>query len=52
MLGLFDLFVPSFVKQYAQLADTVTAATKAYVDDVRAGRYPRIPSEVTGVETP
>ena len=52
MLGLFDLFVPSFVKQYAHLADTVTAATKAYVDDVRAGRYPQIRSEVAGVETP
>jgi 3-methyl-2-oxobutanoate hydroxymethyltransferase len=52
MLGLFDLFIPSFVKQYAQLSHTVTTATKAYVDDVRAGRYPRIPSEVAGVPTP
>lgn len=51
MLGLFDLFVPPFVKQYAHLADTVTAATKAYVDDVRAGRYPRVPSAVAEVET-
>jgi 3-methyl-2-oxobutanoate hydroxymethyltransferase len=41
MLGLFDRFVPSFVRQYATLADTVTAATKAYVEDVHAGRYPR-----------
>lgn len=52
MLGLFDLFVPSFVKQYAHLADTVTTATRAYIDDVRAGRYPRIPSEVAGAPTP
>lgn len=48
MLGLFDRFVPSFVKQYAHLADTVTAAAKAYVDDVRAGRYPQIPTGIRG----
>lgn len=35
MLGLFDRFVPSFVKQYAQLADTVTNAARAYIDDVK-----------------
>jgi 3-methyl-2-oxobutanoate hydroxymethyltransferase len=41
MLGLFDRFVPSFVRQYATLGDTVAAATKAYVEDVHAGRYPQ-----------
>jgi 3-methyl-2-oxobutanoate hydroxymethyltransferase len=41
MLGLFDGFVPSFVKQYAELAGTVTTAVRAYADDVRAGRYPQ-----------
>jgi 3-methyl-2-oxobutanoate hydroxymethyltransferase len=46
MLGLFDRFVPSFVQQYAKLADTVAAATKAYVDDVHAGRYPRAKAAV------
>ena len=46
MLGLFDRFVPSFVKQYAHLADTVVTATHAYVDDVRAGRYPQAASVV------
>lgn len=35
MLGLFDRFVPSFVKQYAQLADVVTNAARAYIDDVK-----------------
>jgi 3-methyl-2-oxobutanoate hydroxymethyltransferase len=48
MLGLFDRFVPSFVKQYANLAATVAAATEAYVDDVRAGRYPQTLSKVAG----
>ena len=41
MLGLFDRFVPSFVKQYAKLAGTIDAAVRAYVDDVHAGRYPQ-----------
>lgn len=48
MLGLFDRFVPSFVKQYANLAETIAAATEAYVDDVRAGRYPQTLSKVAG----
>jgi len=51
MLGLFDGTIPSFVKQYAQLADTVTAATRAYVDDVRTGRYPQVSSKVAGVQS-
>jgi 3-methyl-2-oxobutanoate hydroxymethyltransferase len=46
MLGLFDRFVPSFVKQYAKLADTIDAATRAYVDDVHAGRYPQTLSKI------
>jgi 3-methyl-2-oxobutanoate hydroxymethyltransferase len=40
MLGLFDGPIPPFVKRYARLADDVAAATRAYVDDVRTGRYP------------
>lgn len=40
MLGLFDEFLPPFVKQYARLADTVVAATREYVGDVQAGRFP------------
>ena len=40
MLGLFDEFVPPFVKQYAKLAETILDAGKAYIDDVRAGRFP------------
>jgi 3-methyl-2-oxobutanoate hydroxymethyltransferase len=52
MLGLFDRFVPSFVKQYARLADEVTNAARAYADDVRSGRYPRSPSTVADVPLP
>src|SRR5688572_9104401 len=40
MLGLFDGFTPSFVRQYAQLGDSIRAATEEYAADVRNGRYP------------
>lgn len=40
MLGLFDRFVPPFVRQYAQLAGTVTDAARQFADDVREGRFP------------
>jgi 3-methyl-2-oxobutanoate hydroxymethyltransferase len=48
MLGLFDRFVPSFVKQYAQLGNAIVAAAHEYVDDVHAGRYPLQPAPVGG----
>lgn len=40
MLGLFQEFVPSFVKQYAKLGDQIVAAARSYADDVRAGDFP------------
>jgi 3-methyl-2-oxobutanoate hydroxymethyltransferase len=40
MLGLFDEFVPPFVKQYAHLGEAILGATQAFADDVRAGRFP------------
>jgi len=51
MLGLFDGYVPSFVKQYARLNETVVAAAQAYVEDVKAGRYARPASTVADVPT-
>jgi 3-methyl-2-oxobutanoate hydroxymethyltransferase len=50
MLGLFDGPVPSFVKQYADLAATVTAAARAYADDVRSGAYPPTRTPVSTTE--
>jgi len=38
--GLFDTFVPRFVKQYAKLGDAVTQAAKEYIADVQGGRFP------------
>ena len=39
LLGLNEQ-VPSFVKQYAHLADTVRTAFAAYVKDVSEGAFP------------
>jgi len=52
MLGLFDRFVPPFVKQYAHLAETVVTAGREYVEDVRAGRYPKAAQEIAPTRTP
>ena len=41
VLGLFDAFVPSFVKQYARLGDSVLSAAKGFASDVRRGTYPK-----------
>src|SRR6266550_629051 len=41
MLGLFDTFVPSFVRQYAQLGDLIFDAARNYANDVREGVYPQ-----------
>lgn len=41
VLGLFEEFVPSFVKRYAELGPAVVDAASRYVDDVRNGRFPQ-----------
>ena len=41
VLGLFDGFVPPFVKQYAQLGEMILSAAKEYADDVRQGAFPQ-----------
>jgi 3-methyl-2-oxobutanoate hydroxymethyltransferase len=40
VLGLFGDFRPKFVKHYAELAGTITAAAAAFAADVRARRFP------------
>lgn len=40
VLGIFQAFTPKFVKKYADLADQITKAFEAYVEDVRALRFP------------
>jgi 3-methyl-2-oxobutanoate hydroxymethyltransferase len=38
--GLNDQAIPSFVHQYAHLANTIVKATQAYIEDVRSGQFP------------
>ena len=40
MLGLFDRFIPKFVKKYADLHGEMQRAFGEYIDDVLARRYP------------
>ena len=39
-LGLFDEFVPPFVKLYAKLGEQVVKAAQQYADDVKEGKFP------------
>ena len=40
VLGLYDGPMPPFVRQYARIADQIVDGAKAYIEDVRAGRFP------------
>ena len=40
MLGMFSDFTPKFVKRFANTGEVVTAAFKAYIDEVKAAAYP------------
>jgi len=40
MVGLFDRFVPKFVKQYTKLSSSILEAIKAYKQDVELVRFP------------
>jgi len=40
LLGMFDKFVPKFVKQYAQVGDIIVKALQEYKEDVVAGKFP------------
>jgi len=40
LLGLFEKFVPSFVKQYANLAPEIKKAAQSYISEVGSGVFP------------
>lgn len=40
VIGLFDRFVPKFVKRYAELKDDAVIAMKKYRDEVISGEFP------------
>jgi 3-methyl-2-oxobutanoate hydroxymethyltransferase len=40
MLGLFDKFIPKFVKQYSNLKNQADNAIKNFIDEVKKGKFP------------
>ena len=50
MLGLFEKFVPRFVKQYKALAPDIISGFGTFTDEVRSGRYPAPEQCFTGGE--
>lgn len=40
MLGMFEKFIPKFVKQYQQMAPMIREGVKQYVSEVRDGSFP------------
>lgn len=40
MMGLFDRFVPKFVKQYRNLSTEIVDALMEYKEDVKTGKFP------------
>ena len=40
LIGQFQAFTPKFVKKYANVAEVITGAMRAYVEDVKAGTFP------------
>ncbi|MFQ5684623.1 MAG: 3-methyl-2-oxobutanoate hydroxymethyltransferase [Candidatus Binatia bacterium] len=40
MLGLFDMYTPKFVKRYADVKGTITAAVQNFMSEVRDGKFP------------
>ncbi len=40
LLGLFEKFVPKFVKQYANLREETANAVKLFIDEVKNGNFP------------
>ncbi len=40
VIGLFDRFVPKFVKRYAELKDDAVIAIKKYREEVESGQFP------------
>lgn len=40
LLGLYEKFVPKFVKQYARLGPAIKSALRDYVKEVKKGKFP------------
>ncbi len=40
LLGMYDKFVPKFVKQYARLSNEIKRAVSDYISEVKTGKFP------------
>jgi 3-methyl-2-oxobutanoate hydroxymethyltransferase len=40
ILGLYDTFKPKFVRRYTELPPLIEKAARAFVEDVKSGKYP------------
>ncbi|MDO8885662.1 3-methyl-2-oxobutanoate hydroxymethyltransferase, partial [Candidatus Oleimmundimicrobium sp.] len=40
ILGMYDKFVPKFVKQYAKLSGEMKKAVSDYISEVKTGKFP------------
>ena len=49
VFGLFDEFVPPFVKQYAHLGETMLEAARQYIAEVQDGRFPAAERPVAAI---
>lgn len=41
MLGMFDDYVPSFVKRFANIGESITNGVVKYIDEVKCGDFPQ-----------
>ena len=46
--GLYQGLVPRFAKRFADLGAAMTAATRAYIDEVRSGEFPAAEHSIAG----
>jgi len=47
MIGLFDRFVPKFVKKYANVSEDILSALNTYAQDVASGSFPAVEHSFT-----
>jgi len=48
LLGMFDKFIPKFVKKYSELAPVIKQSVLQYDSDVQAGSFPGVEHGFTG----